>query len=521
MFSETDLKLLKDNGISIDIIESQIERFKKGSQFLTILQPAIISCGIIQLSEKKLKSYIRKFEKKSTKLELLKFVPASGAATRMFSHLFEFKKDYKESPEKVLDLLRDRDFNSTYYFLENLDNFAFYNDLVYSIRKKGGSIDDLINDKRYGRILSALLTKKGLNYGNLPKGLIKFHKYEDFSRTSFEEHLVEGVHYCQNINKEINIHFTVSEEHKEIFINHINRKYPRFEEIFAVKYKISLSVQDPSTNTIAVTENNLPARDAEGKLIFRPGGHGALLKNLNDLDADIIFIKNIDNVVPDDYKNQTYIYKKALAGILLTIQQKIFKYLNEISGKNRIDKKYLEKLLKFIKTELCILPPKDIKNWSIKAKLDYVIKKLDRPIRVCGMVENEDEPGGGPFLAENNDQSYSLQIVEMAQINLKDKKQLSIIKNSTHFNPVDLVCGTKNYKGEKFNLMKYTDPEAGFISEKTKGELKIKALELPGLWNGAMSDWNTIFVEVPLITFNPVKIVNDLLRKEHQTISKK
>jgi len=521
MFSDNDLKLIKEKGISKKTINKQIEYFKKGTQYLNITQPAIVSCGINKLNDSKLKKANKKFEKESRNLNMVKFVPASGAATRMFKHLYEFKKDYKEFPDKVLDLLADRDFNSIYYFFENLSNFAFINDLATQIHKKGGSIDSFIKDKRYGRILSALLGKKGMNYGNLPKGLIKFHKYKDFSRSAVEEHLVEAAHYCKNKDKSVNVHFTVSDEHLDLFKQHLKNKVPRFEKIFDVKYNIGLSVQDPATDTIAVDTDNAVARDENGDLIFRPGGHGSLIKNLNDLEADLIFIKNIDNVVPDDYKAETYTYKKALAGVLLETQKTIHNYLKKADDKTANDKNFIKRTLDYILKDLNILPPKEINQWDNNQKLSYIKTKLNRPIRVCGMVENEDEPGGGPFLVENPDLSHSLQIVESTQINLEDKKQKNILDNATHFNPVDIVCSTKDYKGKKFDLKKYVDNNSCFISEKSRGDQKIKALENPGLWNGGMSDWITVFIEVPIITFNPVKIVNDLLRAEHLILSKK
>ena len=521
MLLENDLKLIKQKGISIDAINQQIELFKKGTQYLNITQPAIISCGISKLSDSALKKAGKKFEKESRKLNMIKFVPASGAATRMFKHLYEFKKHYKESPDRVLGLLADREFNSPYYFFENLANFAFINDLATHIHKKGGSIDSFVKDKRYGRILSALLGKKGMNYGNLPKGLIKFHKYNDFSRSAVEEHLVEAANCCKCSKKRINVHFTVSEEHIKLFQQHIDNKYTRFEKIFDVKYNITLSTQDSSTNIIAVNTDNEVARDEDGNLIFRPGGHGSLIKNLNSIDADIIFIKNIDNVVTDDKKNETFVYKKALAGVLINIQKTIHNYMKKAQDKSGADKNFINKILKFIVKELNILPPKDISNWDNDKKLDYIKTKLNRPIRVCGMVENEDEPGGGPFLVENSDMSHSLQIVERNQIKLKDKKQLNILSNATHFNPVDIVCSTKDYNGDKFDLTKFVDYNSCLISEKSYGDQKIKALEHPGLWNGGMSDWITIFIEVPIITFNPVKIINDLLREEHLILAKK
>ncbi|MFC2118870.1 DUF4301 family protein [Bacteroidota bacterium] len=518
MFSKNDLQQIKKKGIPPNTINNQLSRYKNGIQYLTIIKPATTSSGIYTLNQEKRENAIEEFEKQSVKLNITKFVPASGAATRMFAPLIDFRKNYEESPEKLLHLLVDRDFNSSYYFFENLRKFAFIDILIRRIHKKGDSFDSLINEKRYGRILSVLLGKKGMNYAYLPKGLIKFHKYKDYSRTATEEHMAEAAGYCVGKNNQINIHFTVSKEYKDLFLEHIEDKHSRFAEKFNVKYNFSVSEQDSSTDIIAVDNKNKPARDENGNLIFLPGGHGALIHNLNKIDSDIIFIKNIDNVVPDVYKDETFIYKKAIAGILIQIQEKLFKYLIEIEEIDILDIKYLKKLLNFLKSELCIQPPEDIEEWSDIKKLNYVTAKLNRPIRVCGMVEIEDEPGGGPFMAKNSDGSHSLQIVENSQINLNDECQKKIYDRSTHFNPVDLVCGVRDYKGNKFDLTKFSDPEAGFISNKTKNGKEIKIQELPGLWNGGMSNWTTIFVEVPLATFAPVKIVNDLLRTEHQIL---
>lgn len=326
------------------------------------------------------------------------------------------------------------------------------------------------------------------------------------------EHLAEGALYAQSSNQIVKIHFTVSPEHKENFEKHINSNTTQFENTYNVTYEVSFSEQKSYTDTIAVDLKNEPFRDADGSLLFRPAGHGALIANLNEIDADIIFVKNIDNVVPDKLKEDTISYKKALAGTLLKYQEKLFSYLNSLDGK--VSSGDIEEMMTFLKDELRIKNLPELA--TINDKINFLKQKFNRPLRICGMVKNEGEPGGGPFFAQNNDGTQSLQIVESSQIDPGDDQQKSIANAATHFNPVDLVCGVRNYKGEKFDLSNYVDPKTGFISQKSKDGLELKAQELPGLWNGAMSDWNTLFVEVPVSTFNPVKTVNDLLRPQHQ-----
>ena len=329
-----------------------------------------------------------------------------------------------------------------------------------------------------------------------------------------EEHLVEGPLYAGGKNGQVNVHFTVSPEHRPLFEALVAKVAPKYEDKFGVKYSINFSEQKASTDTVAANPDNTPFRGKDGKILFRPGGHGALIENLNDLDADIIFIKNIDNVVPDRLKAETVEYKKLIAGVLVSKQKKAFEYL-EILDSGKYTHTQLEEIIRFLRDELSCRNP-ELKDLEDAELAIYLKKKLNRPMRVCGMVKNVGEPGGGPFLAYNQDGTISLQILESSQIDTNNSDYLKMFQNGTHFNPVDLVCAVKDYKGNKFDLTKYVDPQTGFISSKSKDGKELKALELPGLWNGAMSDWNTIFVEVPLGTFNPVKTVNDLLREQHQ-----
>jgi hypothetical protein len=434
----------------------------------------------------------------------VKFVPASGAASRMFNDLFEFLSAGYDIPTTP--------FEKT--FFQEIEHFAFYRALDdFCLLNEKKSISELVSEKNYKPVIENLLLPKGLNYGQLPKGLIQFHSYPEGPRTAMEEHLVEGALYARNQIGKVNVHFTVSPEHKDLFQQLTNEKTTQYATQFKVDYQISFSEQKSSTDTIAAGSDNEPFRDNE-QLVFRPGGHGALIENLNDLSADVVFIKNIDNIVPDSFKPATVLYKQLIAGILISYQQRLFEYLQLINTGKYTHEQLLE-MLYFLQNDLCTKNP-ETKMLEDGELVLYIKAKLDRPLRVCGMVRNVGEPGGGPFLTVNQDGTTSLQILESSQINLKDPDMKDLFEKGTHFNPVDLVCALRNYKGESFDLPQYVDKNTGFISLKSKNGKELKALELPGLWNGAMSDWNTVFVEVPIETFNPVKTVNDLLRVEHQ-----
>lgn len=514
MLSEKDIAQIKERSISSSLVEEQISKFKQGFPFLKILKPAVIGDGIIQLSTDNVEKFIEDFEDKLKELTVLKFVPASGAATRMFKSLYAFMEEYTGTEEDNAKLLKDQGPQSLYYFFQHLKDFAFYDDLNNAFEKAyGKSVEEALLKKQYKEILEVLLTEKGLNYGNLPKALLKFHNYEERNRTPIEEHLVEGAQYAKDAKRVVRIHFTVSPEHQDKFKSLISEALPKYEKMLNVKYEISYSIQKPSTDTIAVDVENNPFREKDGKLHFRPAGHGALLENLNDLNADIIFIKNIDNVIPDKLMQTTIDYKKALAGILLNFREKIFNYITKLESAEGNQTSLLNEVTTFLEKELNAIPNKSF--GSEKEQKEYLLQKLNRPIRVCGMVKSEGETGGGPFWAQNPDGSVSLQIAETPQINLNDAEQKQIFGQSTHFNPADVVCTTKDIKGNKIDLLKFRDPQTGFITKKSKDGKDLKAMELPGLWNGSMSNWNTLFVEVPLITFNPVKTVNDLLREEH------
>jgi hypothetical protein len=505
MYSTSDEAILEKRGISKQQISNQLQSFENGFPFLEIKSAASITNGIVKLDPQSTEQILTKWnEYLNTNAKILKFVPASGAASRMFKDLFEL---IERGDNKITTNFENK-------FFSEIRKFAFYSDLNQEcIKNNGKSIETLINENQYVDIVKNLLLDSGLNYGSLPKGLLKFHSYPTENRTPMLEHLVEGALYASNNANEVNIHFTVSKEHRMLFEKHFEENKATYKNILNVRFNISFSEQKPSTDTIAADENNQAFRD-KGELVFRPGGHGALIENLNDLDGDVIFIKNIDNVVPDSLKDTTVRYKKLIAGMLVELQSKCFAYLNELEN-DAINSDKLKEIAAFSTNELFNIHPNEstLTNEELRK---YLIGKLDRPIRICGMVKNEGEPGGGPFMTVNSDGTVSPQILESSQINLSVPTEKEKMDNATHFNPVDLVCGVKNYRGEKFDLLRFVDKNTGFISYKSKNGKELKALELPGLWNGAMSDWNTIFVEVPVATFNPVKTVNDLLRPEHQ-----
>ncbi|MEE4176271.1 MAG: DUF4301 family protein [Bacteroides sp.] len=510
MLSEKDHQQLKDKGISPEQLQHQLDQFIKGFPPVRLHRPAIPGDGILRLGEEDVVELVNFFSSSAPEKKVVKFVPASGAATRMFKDLFTWREKLKSGvlPRELMD-----SDPSAKQFFSDIKSFAFWDDLALIMQRDRVDADHMLATGHYLTLLDYILFEYGLDYAALPKGLLMFHKYGRDARTPLEEHLVEGAEYAQNKNGQVHIHFTVSPEHLKKFQMLVQNTALGYEKKFGVNYEISFSIQKPSTDTVAVNLNNNPFRESNGSLFFRPAGHGALIENLNDLDADVVFIKNIDNVVPDHLKLETFLYKKVIAGVLLKRQQEVFDWLN-ILEKEIPSRETCQKVLDFAVKHLNLEPGSIPENDEACRK--HLIAFLNRPFRVCGMVKNEGEPGGGPFWVTDPETGRnSLQIVESSQINLNDEAQNRIFKASTHFNPVDLVCALKNNKGEKFHLPNFVDPDTGFISQKSKDGMDLKALELPGLWNGAMANWITLFVEVPLITFNPVKTVNDLLRKEH------
>lgn len=514
MLTQKDLEQIKKKGISEELIQEQIENFKKGFPYAKLTAAATKGHGIQVFEENEINALAAFYTREMPKYGLLKFVPASGAASRMFKHLFEFMQSYSGSADDIEKFNADKSFNSVWYFINHIQKFAFYDDLKQALAKDDLDMGQLINDKAYHIIIEYLLTEKGLGYARLPKGLLKFHQYDDFARMSLGEHLVEGAHYAMDANREVHVHFTVSPEHRTNFDEAVAAIVPAYEKKFNVKYQITFSEQKPATDTLAVNMENEPFRNDDGSILFRPGGHGALIENLNDLKGDIIFVKNIDNIVPDRLKEPTYLYKKVIGGLLIQLRQKSFDYLKKLETGD-ISDELLDEIIAFANNDLLLQLPDDFDGLTKNAKITLLQQLMNRPIRICGMVKNEGEPGGGPFWVKNSKGEVSLQIVESSQIDMSDASQQEIAQHATHFNPVDLVCSVQDYKGKPFDLTKFVDPETGFISTKSKDGKNLKAQELPGLWNGAMANWITVFVETPIITFNPVKTVNDLLREQH------
>lgn len=506
---------LKNYEVPEEKIEQQIKMFKKGFPYAKLVKAATLGDGIFRIPEEKYENFLLLHKIAAKKGKYSKFVPASGAASRMFKSLNSIYSEYNDINIDLLNKKAEEDNNAkdTLKFLNNLHKFAFFENLKKAISDSGESYEELKKKGEFGKILEYILTDKGLNLAEMPKGLIEFHKYPEGTRTPFEEHIYEAIEYVKDENNKIRLHFTIPNEHDDLIRRHVRNTVKAINE--DIDFDIHFSHQKKSTDTLAVTPDNEPFRLEDGNLLFRPGGHGALIENLNDWEADVVFIKNIDNVVPDSMKEDTYLYKKLLAGYLEDVQQHTFEYIKGLQNEN-IDLGYVLEAAGFCKNMFSVSMPPSFRNMKLAEKAEYIRNKLNRPIRICGMVKNEGEPGGGPFWVKQKDGSISLQIIEKAQINTDDEDQKDILNNSTHFNPVDLVCSLKDHKGDSFDLMKFIDKNTGFISTKYKEGRELKALELPGLWNGAMADWNTIFVEVPISTFNPVKTVNDLLRDEHQ-----
>ena len=599
MLTQQDLKQLAQKGISEQQIETQLGQFKTGFPFLKLEAAAAIGHGIVAPTSDEGRKYVDAWQKyKAAGKRVVKFVPASGAASRMFKDMFAFVDADYDKPTT--------DFEKKYF--DNIEKFAFYNELDAVCQKNNGKgIKALIQEGNFKAVAANMLKAEGLNYGQLPKGLLLFHNYPEGPRTPMEEHLVEGALYAAS-NGEAHVHFTVSHEHMELFKQKVAQKADLYAKKYGIAYDITFSEQKPSTDTVAANPDGTPFRNSDGSLLFRPGGHGALIENLNEIDADVIFVKNIDNVVPDRLKGDTVLWKQIIAGVLVTLQKKAFEYL-ELLDTGKYTHEQIEEMIRFVQQDLCcrkadikeledadlviylrkklnrpmrvcgvvknidnVVPDRlkpetvewkqiiagvlvtlqekafeylrlldtgkysheqieeiirfvqqdlccrksDIKELEDAELVIYLRNKLNRPMRVCGVVKNVGEPGGGPFLTYNQDGTVSLQILESSQIDKSNKEYMEMFTKGTHFNPVDLVCAVKDYKGNAFDLPKYVDPTTGFISQKSKSGKELQALELPGLWNGAMSAWSTIFVEVPLGTFNPVKTVNDLLREQHQ-----
>ncbi len=507
--TKDDLDLLSKKGITERKVNDQIETFKEGIPFVQLEKAVTVGEGISKFTPEEKKQLIERFDTAQGEMSLLKFVPASGAASRMFRALFHFLDSYDPSEESLDDYLKRTDDDEMKTFSEGLTDLPFYKIVQNRISGEASSKDEEVH-----RFVKEMLSEDALNYGFYPKGLLPFHNYGDHTATPFEEHLKEAAIYAKN-DDTARLHFTISEQHGDMFNQEFSNIKERVSSATQTSFDVSYSYQKPSTDTIAVNMDNEPFRNDDGSVLFRPGGHGALIENLNEQDADIVFIKNIDNVTVPRFADEVVDNKKVLAGVLLKVQEKAFGYAEWLE-KDDLTTDRAEEIKNFLQSELNVRFSEKIAGFNMGQQIEILKDKINRPIRVCGMVKNEGEPGGGPFWVKDGKGNVSLQIIESAQIDMDDADQAEILNNATHFNPVDIVCGVKNHKGEKYDLMKFVDTKQGFITGKTKEGRELKALELPGLWNGAMAYWNTIFVEVPLQTFSPVKTVNDLLKPAHQ-----
>ena len=518
LLTKADRKLIAEHGLDAKEVERQIELFKRGVTHAELLRPCVIDNGIVRIAPAEEPALIQAFSRAADAGRISKFVPASGAATRMFRDLMTV---YKAYPNLSIGTLEERAHAKesaavfALRFMRNLAKFAFYPELKQALKDDGYDLDELLQAGDARTILQYLLTDKGLGFSELPKGMVLFHRHTDRAHTPFEEQVLEGIELVSDAEGVVRIHFTVPPEHHES-IDGALRNF--IEEYVGEDFEVVLeySVQKPSTDTIAVTPDNEPFRGNDENLLFRPGGHGALLDNLNDLDADIVLIKNIDNVVPRPAASDKLFRKKVLAGYLVQLQDQIHRYLKELESKT-LKGEAIDEMRDFVHDHLHLSLPAGFDDWALDRKKEWMMNRLHRPLRVCGMVPNTGEPGGGPFWVRDAEGNESAQIIETSQINLEDSKQRGYLEAATHFNPVDLVCGLRDHKGRKYDLHAYSDPEAVFISNKSHEGKPLRALELPGLWNGAMAHWNTVFVEVPQHTFTPVKTVNDLLREEHRS----
>jgi hypothetical protein len=518
LFTEEDLAQIRARGMSPDETRRQAEEIRKGFPWTELDRPCTVGDGIVALDGDEVRRLSGVYEEAARFGRAMKFVPASGAASRMFKllqsartlpgglHEEDLVRKADEGDDPSARLLR---------FFRGLKELALYGELRESMARDGLDADAQLAEGRFDVCLEYLLSPKGMDAANLPKGLIPFHAYPDGSRrTPFEEQLVETSLTVRDERGVARVHFTASPEHEEAIRSHLEEKRARYEG-GDTRLEIGLSLQMPHTDTIALDMAGRPFRGDDGRLLFRPGGHGALLENLDRVKGDLVFVKNIDNVVPDRLKEVTVTYKKALGGVLVALQGEIFRQLEELAAGD-LSEDLLDRVWTFVVSRLSIQPPPEMREGPLREQRDFLFDRLNRPLRVCGMVRNEGEPGGGPFWVRNRDGGQSIQIVESSQVDMDSGEQQAIWSSSTHFNPVDLVCGLRDFQGRPFDLAAFRDPETGFVSIKSKGGRELKALELPGLWNGAMAAWNTVFVEVPIETFNPVKTVLDLLRDEHR-----
>lgn len=505
------------HGVAIEEVERQIHLLAREPGFMKLDRPCKAGDGIHCLSEQEEAAAQSAYEQARSQGRLMKFVPASGAATRMFQTLLAARAEYRALRRTELARLSgagDKIAKDVVAFMDGWMLLPFRVELCALATSAGHDPEALARVGEFTELIDLLFDVNGLNYAALPKGLLTFHAYADGVRTAFEEHLVEGAHWISD-GRDCRLHFTVSPEHQELFAALAERVCQRYQQKLGIRFEVSFSFQKHSTDTVALDLDNQLFRTARGEVLFRPGGHGALIENLNDLAGDMVFLENIDNVVPDHLKEGAVRWKRMLCGHLAVLQRRVFTAIERLQTRD-VQPAVVAETLAFAREQLDIIPPRNIADAGGGAQRDFLLRKLNRPLRVCGMVPNTGDTGGGPFWVRGDDGIATPQIVESAQVDVSDARQASIAKTATHFNPVELACGVRDWQGQPFDLRRFVDPNAVFIARKSKEGRELKALERPGLWNGAMSDWTTVFVEVPGALFNPVKTVNDLLLPQHQ-----
>ncbi|HYW97165.1 MAG TPA: DUF4301 family protein [Bacteroidales bacterium] len=512
MFTDKDIKQIENNGMKVADIERQLDYFREGIPNIRLVRPALVGDGIEVVDDENEEKLVNSYEALKTGCRPLKFIPASGAASRMFKDLFEAEAYLRHNEEKAGLYLEGHPLVRS--FFDDLEEYPFYFDLKEKARGKHLDFDLMIKEKKYHAILELLLFEEGLNYGNLPKALLKFHAYGQLSRTAFEEHFAETMDYLSDEDEEVRLHFTISPEYRQSFEQLAAELSDVYAEDRGTRINVEFSEQQSDTNTIAVDLNNEPYRNNDGQLVFRPGGHGALLGNLAKVDSAMVFIGNIDNIAPEESRLFKVRYKKLLGGFLLDRVKTSHALLDRLEQGERGDGLRSD-VTDFIR-QISDQEAAALGNMTNDAFNSKAYDFLNRPVRVCGMVENVGEPGGGPFWVSDKSGNVSRQIVERSQVDTGDYQQDEIIRSSTHFNPVDMVCYINDHKGKPFDLFAFRDPDLGFITKKSINGKDIKALELPGLWNGSMAGWITYFLDMPLSTFTPVKTVFDLLRPEHR-----
>lgn len=516
-FRSLDLLELDRRGIPVEEAERQLELLRTPPPGPQLARPCTIEDGVWTCVENDHERLVERAAEAARKGRLVKFVPASGVASRMFRDLAAL--DFDSEASSLETLRREAadgsgEARSVLEVLERISDFAFYDEISELARGEGRDLGDLIQQGDLRAVVNYILSPRALNYANLPKGLLSFHERNGKSVTPFEEHLVEAAATIRGSDGVCRLHFTVSPDHLDKFESHLESLRTELEQRLDVRFEVTWSVQKPSTDTLASDSEGQPHRNANEELVFRPGGHGALIENLNDLEGDIVLIKNIDNVVPEWLAPDVHRWKLVLAGLLLEIQDEVFGHRKALE--ENPDSSAIDAAKEFVKTTLSLSGGDEFDGATPERQIELLRDRLDRPLRVCGVVRNEGEPGGGPFWVRENDGTLSRQIVETAQVSEDAPEQQAVLGSATHFNPVDIVCGLRNWKSEPFHLQDFVDNNAVFVAQKSQDGQDLNALERPGLWNGGMAFWNTIFVEVPVQTFNPVKTVNDLLRPAHQ-----